>query len=139
MDQDDRQFQEVMSKISFISKLRPGEKIDISSLTIQPDTLSTSVYRTVFANGESRGVTYEYVQTAIFEGLDLSQKFIKKGDVTSKKMSDMIINNLLESKNGQESLKKTYISDRMFVSKMEILIATMGVKIAEIKNSALNK
>lgn len=121
--------QDVISKLRFISMLKPGERIDVTSLSIQADTWIMRLYRTTIARGESRNTTLDFIRNTLNRAFDLIAIYKKTNDPFNSKISQMIISSMNAAKGGILSLIETYKDDRMFVSRVETLISTFDAKI----------
>jgi hypothetical protein len=128
--------QDVISKLKFIATLKPGEKIDVASLSVQPDTLGGRLYRTILARGESRAATLEFIRQTLGEAFDLASAYVVREDSFNRKIGEMIIAALSAAKVGIVGLTETYKDDRMFVSRVETLVGTLEAKIADMTRPA---
>jgi hypothetical protein len=127
-----RSVQDVISRLKFVATLQPGERIDVSSLTVLPDTILGRMYRAAFARGESRTVTLEFVRQTLTEAFDMVERFGHGPETLNSRIGDMIVRALSASKAGIASLAETYSEDRMFVSRIGTLLATLDAKIIDI-------
>jgi len=134
VDGSERSVQDIISKLKFIAKIQDGEKLDVCSLTLHKDTLGTSLYRTIVARDESRDRALEFIRCVIGEAFDLASKYRRKEESFFKKIGEMIILALKESRAGLLNLTKTYELDRMFVSKLETLMVTLDTKTEDLQN-----
>ena len=130
IDGGERSVQDIVSKLLFISKIREGEKINISRLTLCQDNWSTKVYRTL--GRESRCSTLEFIREVFGEAFDLSSKYLNTDNKFYRDIGTMILTNLQKSKAGLTNLTKTYAEDRMFISKIETLTSTLETKYDDI-------
>lgn len=128
--------QDVISKLKFISTLKPGEKIDVASLSVQPDTFAGRLYRTILARGESRSATLEFIRQTLGEAFDLVSAYVVREDSFNRKIGQMIIAALSATKTGIMGIAETYKDDRMFVSRVETLVGTLEAKIADMSRPA---
>jgi hypothetical protein len=124
--------QDIISKLKFISTIKPGEKIDVATLSVQPDTIIGRLYRTILARGESRTATLEFIRQTLGEAFDMISLYINHEDAFSRQVGMMIVSALSVAKAGIMGLTETYKDDRMFVSRVEILVGTLEAKIANI-------
>ena len=134
---------EVISRLKFINKINPGEKISVKGMYIQSDSWVPSIARSVFTH-DSRETTMNFLNTAIKKGFDLlkmyHENFSKDASKTfDRTMFNNILSDLCLSKRGLNNLKKTYESDRMFCCKLDTLtqeidalLAQYGVTDAEV-------
>jgi len=132
LDGGQHSVQDVISRLRFISTIKAGEKIDVASLSVQSDTLVGRLYRTIIARGESRIATLEFIRQTLGEAFDLASAYAIREDPFNRKIGQMIIAALSAAKNGIVGLIETYKDDRMFVSRVEILVGTLDAKIADM-------
>jgi hypothetical protein len=131
----DPEIQEVMSKLNFISKIQYQEKIDLSSMTICYNGLSTKVYRTVvnlFGRGESSENTVKFISETIDAALNTIKKY-RGPDAFSMKIRNLITTEIQNSKAGLNNLSKTYADDRYFSAEIESIIKILDTKIQSIE------
>ena len=128
----ERSTQDVISRLKFISTLKPGEKIDVASLSVQTDTVLGRIYRTVLARGESRVATLEFIRQTLGEAFELAQAQATHTDAYVRRLGAMIFASIVAAKAGIVGLSETYKDDRMFVSRVETLMGTLDAKIAEV-------
>lgn len=142
VDGSDRSVQDTVSKLKFISKIREGEKLDVQSLRMSPDTWATSLHRTFLSRGESRDVTLEFIRGVIAEAFELAAKCLTyesddraahEGSQFFDEIGNLIIRSLQESKVGIENLAKTYNDDRLFSSKLDTLTSTLDSKTVDLR------
>ena len=133
IDGSEHSVQDVISRLRFIATLKPGEKIDVATLSVQEDGLRGRIYRSIVARGESRQATLDFIRQALGEAFDLVATYIKREDDFSKKIGQMVIEALALAKKGIESLKETYKDDRMYVSRVETLVGTLDAKVADLE------
>lgn len=128
----DRDVQDVLSKLRFISKIRKGEKINISTLSLVEDTWINNFYRTLSFE-DSRSKTLEFIKDVSDRALGYVADFILNGDKFKRSVGLMILEDIKNMNNGISGLAATYGSDRMFVSKVEAFQTLLNVKVADIE------
>lgn len=116
---------EVISRLKFISKINPGEKISVKGMYIQTDSWMTSIARSVFTH-DSRESTMSFLNTAIKKGFDLLRMYHDNAKADPARTFDQtmfqnILQDLCHAKRGLFNLKKTYESDRMLCCKLDTL------------------
>jgi hypothetical protein len=136
-DGGERSVQDIVSKLKFIATVKAGEKIDVSSLSIQGVTLAGRAYRTFIARGESRAATLTFLRATLGTAFDLASEYASRGDAFSTKIAGMIISALTAAKTGIIGLTETYRDDRMFVSRVDTLVTTLDAKIADLNLAVL--
>jgi len=132
IDGGQRSVQDIISKLKFISTIKPGEKIDVASLSVQTDSLMGRIYRTILARGESRAASLEFIRQTLGEAFDLASAYAGREDPFNRKIGQMILAALLAAKSGIIGLSETYKDDRMFVSRVEILVGTLEARITDV-------
>ena len=147
----DPKVQSVLSKLRFLSKIDKHEKLDVSSLSLVADTWWTSFYRTIktvaasqgiyWMNNESRKISLTFIETTTEEALELAKELLSREQTLSKSLNHnlglMIIAALDELDLGIENLKKTYDSDKMFVSQIEAFQKILKVQISDLKRTSI--
>ena len=123
---------ETITRLKFLSKIRKGEKINVSDGSLQPDSYFTSLSRSVL-NTDNRQNTLTYIQNSINSGFQLFTTYIRSEKTSEKKLASQIINDIEESKNGIRNLKNTYQDDIMFCCSIDTYIQTIDAKIDEFR------
>lgn len=127
-------YQDVVSKLRFISKIREGEKLDIQSLQMVPaDHWFSKLYRSLFSRGESRDSTFKFVVKVIGEAFELISKYIYQNEILYTQTVIEILKALEESKAGLINLIRTYHDDRMYISRIDTLINTIDTKTSDLQ------
>jgi len=126
---NDNAYQDIVSKLTFISKFKNGYKIDIKSLTLMEDSIYTMLYRTFIARGESKEVTLEFCKSAISSAFGTSISYLQSDEPFIREMGMTIIKAIQDSMEGINVLKKTYVSDYMFVSRIDTLLKTIKIRL----------
>lgn len=126
----DREINDVISVLKFLSKIQVGEIINTSGPepSVGQAGYKTSAYRTllnmVFRANETHTRMPEYIEK-------LTTKAISLLTLASPSSRDRLITALNESRAGIHSLQKTYGYDRMFVSKLQTLEEFLVEKLQE--------
>lgn len=139
IDGSEHSVQSTISKLKFISKIKEGEKIDVSTLTLCDSSWLSSLYRTLLRRGESREATLIFIRGVIGEAFDLAYIYLCKEERFYRDIGKTIIISLQESKSGLLKLTNSYSDDRMFVSKIEALISTLDTKIKDLERQVTIK
>lgn len=126
----DRNLQEVISKLKFISKIKPNEKVYVSSLTVYEDTLSLKFHRTIFARTESRTATLDFFRSTIEDAIDIIGR-LSENDEFTVKIKNMMINELKDCQTGMKNTKVTYSDDRIICARIDTLIETVNARLNE--------
>lgn len=141
-DGEERAVQEVISRLRFIAKLQAGEKIDVSSLTVQPAGLLGRLYRTFIARGETRVATFEFIRGVLGDAFSLAEARVRtpaghEGARVRTPAGHMVADALAGARAGIVSLRETYRDDRMFVARVDTLLETLDTKIATFAVTAV--
>lgn len=110
-----------LTHLTFIAKIKEGEKL-YKDLSLRQNTTYNSFLRRI--NGENRYTSLDFVTKTVEKGLYIYEKLDERDE-----LSRMVYRLLIDSKNGINNLAKTYKDDRLFVSKVEILLAIMDTKL----------
>jgi len=132
-----REIQDIISKLTFISLLKSGEKIDVNSISIHTSGYLGKLYRTFWTRNESRDVTYEFLVEVVNTAISLVLRCFSKKDNQNHQLGLLILDKLKLSRQGINCLKDTYRDDRMFSSKLETLIGIMNIKISELEDEQM--
>lgn len=125
-------YKEITSKLKFISKIRPGEKINTKPyLSIVNDDWFTALFRK-FYNFESRTQTVQFISEIIASAFQI----IEQIKITSKTQSldidatNVLLNlyrDLIASKDGITNLIETYKADKIVVCQLETIIENIDL------------
>ncbi len=128
---NDRPIEEIITKLKFISKIKPNEKINVRSLFVRDNNNTYQrVLRTFALVGESKDETLTFIKSVINEAVDLIYVYkADSEDVFKQDIAILLVSNLESSKTGMKSLMETYASDTLFVSKIEAVISTLDARI----------
>lgn len=122
---------DLISKLTFVSTVKVGEKIDVSSLTIvSASWFPSNVYRR--AVGENRNDLYDFLSGLVMRGFELAKAYLLQTDEYHKVIGNKIIEALLKSNSGLKNLIKTYELDRLFAAKLITLGDLIKTKSADI-------
>jgi hypothetical protein len=134
----DRDVQDVVSKLRFISKIRKGEKINISTLTLVEDTWVNNFCRSL-SSEDSRGKTLEFIKDVSSRALGYAVDFILNGDKFKRTLGLMILEDIKSMHSGIDGLVGTYGADRMFVAKIEAFQNLLNAKIVDIESRGVGE
>lgn len=122
--------QSISSSLKFISKLKPGEKVFVSSQSIYPDTYWNSVFRNI--QGEGREKTYQFIQDKINDAMDVLNNYPLSNNESDIKICKNLIIDLINLNPSFESLKVTYINDQKYISNIESVSQDLNINIKEV-------
>lgn len=112
----------ISSTLKFIGQIGKNEKIDVKNMYLQPNTLITSIIRTLYQL-DNRQNTLELIQKTIEQSLNIIQS-----DDTQPQMKTNFMIDLEKSKEGIRNLKYTYNNDTMFCCNLESIIQMIDSK-----------
>lgn len=130
---------DTISKLSFLSKIRENEKVNVSSLFTVSDTRFNNVVRnlkSIFTFNESRGTTLNFIKGCTEDALKIAERcFAERGSTLHRRIGVIVLTSLKEIKSGHgiKSLMQTYKSDNMFISELETFQKILQAKIADIE------
>ncbi len=133
----DQVITDILSKLKFLSKIKVGEKINCRFYFVRDNnSLIQRFLRTIrnfsAENSENKTSTLEFINDIINKTINLICLYKTNGNPFSQQISELLIENLKESKNGILNLVKTYEDDRIFVSKLESFIDGFELKLLNI-------
>jgi hypothetical protein len=135
VDRSDKTLQEIVSKLKFISKIQPHQKIDVKTMTFNDNSWNQRLVRTWngILYGEDRKETYRMIENVMNDAYETCLNYRNRQDCFYRNLSVMILEALNESIKGIHNLEKTYETDVMFVSQLETLCCTLEAKIKLFK------
>ena len=116
---------EININLRVISQLNEGDKLLVSSNLLQIDRSNRGVI-----NAVSRYFCNESRQHTIIRINELVRNALAEKD-----SNDSIQKNLIQSLNGLEQLKKTYIADPTVVAQLEVIIDEIKQNVDDIKQN----
>lgn len=133
--------QDVVSKLKFLSKLQPGEKIQVNGLSIVEAGWFWKVYRHFTSKGgktnteilESREISLTFISELCDSALKLALDVVDKRGVCHQEVWKMVLTSLVEFQPGVRNLMMSYDSDDLFVSKLDTFISILNAKIKELE------
>lgn len=126
---------ELISKIKFISKIKPGEKVNTrGGFFIQNDSLLSKLSRSFYYQ-DTRTNTINFLSETLLQVFHLLKLYS-----TTKKVSDIsmcinVMEDITNMKKGISNLQKTYQDDAIIVSKLETFIQEIDSKLLEFKDT----
>jgi hypothetical protein len=121
---------DVLAKLKFIGQIRRGEKVFCKDLVVMPDSIYTSLYRTLFNLG-SREETYKFLSGIINDAFKLLVQYSEKNDHYNKVMIQHILEDMDACRTGLTNVKSTYHSDVMFTCKIDTLLQQIEANLAQ--------
>lgn len=122
-----QRLESVVSKLKFISKIEPQQKINTTELFIREPGWQTTILRSINP-GETRESTLLFLKDTVDTAISLSLLYQRYNDQFHQNILNMLKDALKECKHGLDNLCITYTSDRMYVSKIETLKQIIDTK-----------
>lgn len=129
---------EIISRIKFIGKIQPGDKINTKYMYIQPKTFLTSISRTLL-NYDNRANTIIFIQESIYRCFDLITLLQINHRESDQLIIDNMLNDLEDSKKGILNLKQTYESDIKFCCDIDTIIEYINARLTEYNKDKKEK
>ena len=124
---------EIISQLKFISKIRPGEQVNVDNLSICSRNVFSGIYRSMY--GEGRDKTLHFFSIIIRRAFEKVQAYANSEKISEQMTCSKLIENLFNAIQGLENAKDTYKDDRRFVCDIETLIENIESKLDELKVS----
>jgi len=129
---------DTVSNLKFISKIREGDKIDSKRLCIQPKGIITSLCRTFYYQ-DNRDNTFTFIVNTINHSFNIVEINGNSEDQSKINNALCVITDIENAFMGINNVKKTYLYDSMFCSKIETLLQEISVKLRIIKQKISEK
>lgn len=123
---------ESLGKLTFISKARPGDKIDVKSRTFSKEGWYTSLYRTFLARRECRESTYDFVSSTFNEAIGYMNSCFESSEPSFRSLAVKLFNTIGNARTGIASLKSTYSTDEFFVAKLDGQLSLVDAKLQAV-------
>jgi hypothetical protein len=122
---------EIISQLKFISKIKPGEQINVDSLSICSRNMFSGIYRTLY--GEGREKTFHYFNITVRRAFEKLSAFCNSERISDHMLCSQIVENLQGCIEGLTNAKDTYKDDRRFVCDVETLIENIDSRLEEFQ------
>ncbi len=130
----DKTDDDILSKLKFIGKIKKEEKICVKNMSIQQNNIFTRLSRS-FIVVDSRENTLNFLSHTIKRSFELLSLHMTGKTLFDKSMTEHIMIDLENSKQGLSNLKSTYIHDLMFCCKIDTLIQEIDARLEELKTN----
>jgi hypothetical protein len=121
-------YQEIISRLKFIGKLKKGEKINTKQMYVQQEGLATRLSRTFWAQ-DNRINTVNFIHETIKFSFELLNNYNRSDTTSEKELAKHLVNDLRRVNKGLENLKQTYILDTKFCCDIDTLIEDIKAKL----------
>lgn len=124
------------AKLKFIGKIKPNDKINVKHLYIQPNNFVSKISRS-FVYHDERENALSFVHSTIEKTLEIiSSTLVDQKDIKiDASKEDRILNIVTDLKNamyGIKNLAMTYVDDKFFCCKVEVLIQEIDVTLKSL-------
>lgn len=121
-------YQEIISRLKFIGKLKKGEKINTKQMYVQQEGIATMISRT-FWSQDNRINTINFIHETIKFSFELLHNYNRSDSGPERELAKHIVNDLRQVSQGLENLKHTYILDTKFCCDIDTLIEDIKAKL----------
>ena len=125
---------QVLTRLKFIGTIQAHEKIDSRSLKIESTNIFTPLKR-MFFTGDSRESTLHFFSNTIDRSFEIISAYIHSSKVSEQIFCSNIIQDLISSVRGLQSMQKTYADDKLIVSEINVLIESIQAFIFDIQQT----
>jgi hypothetical protein len=126
---DDAAAQDVVSRLKFLASVRPGERIDVATLTVLGNTVAARAHRALFARGESRDATLEFVRRTFDDAFAIASACGAHPGAYERRVGGLVAAALDAARGGVAALAETYADDRMYAARVAALIEIVDARI----------
>jgi hypothetical protein len=123
--------QDVLSRLRFISRIQPGEKIEVESLRVHIHSWGNNLKR--WWQSEGREYSLEFVRRAIVDAIIIIEDFLYHSDKLYRQVGELVLATLKDSRAGLYAFARTYESDRMYVARVETLRDMVTLRVTAIE------
>jgi hypothetical protein len=121
---------EVLSRLKFIGKIQPSEKINVKYMYVQQDTFLTKFLRTLFSP-DNRGNALSFFKSTIDKSFEIINA--KKDTPEKAGMINNILRDIETSTVGINNFKETYKGDLMFCCEIDTLMQSVLLRLEDFK------
>ena len=118
---------EVLSRLKFIGKIQPSEKINVKYMFVQPDTWFTKFLRTLLSP-DNRGNALAFFKSTLDKSFEIINTHNNAG------MINNIVRDIENSIVGINNFKETYKTDLMFCCEIDTLVQSIILRLDDFKN-----
>ena len=129
---------DVISKLKFIGLIQKGEKINVRSICVQPDTFITRFSRT-FISIDNRTNAYNFIESVVNRSFEIVTIALARDPIRSidKRLVRNILDDLSKAINGIKNFKETYIYDTMFCCRLDALVQGIESRLKDIMETSI--
>ena len=123
---------DTITNLKFISTLKSGDKINTSLLYVESNSIFTPLYR--LFRQESRNETIKFITVTIDNSFDIINNITNINNISDQILFINIITDIVKAIYGLKNIQDTYISDKLFICKIDTFIDTIYSKCITYKN-----
>ena len=127
---------EVLSRLKFIGKIQPTEKINVKYMYVQQDTWLTKFLRTLLSP-DNRGNALGFFKNTIDKSFEIVNA--NKDNAEKVGMINNILRDIEASTIGINNFKETYKSDLMFCCEIDTLMQSVLLRLDDFRRSYINE
>lgn len=125
---------QALTRLKFIGKLQPGDKIDSKNIKVESTSLWTPIKR-LFLTGDSRDTSLDFFRSTIERCLEILAGKLSSAAVSDKIFCAHTLKDLIRAVNGLQNSQKTYSNDNFTCCELEVIIQGVQARIFEIQRS----
>ena len=125
----------ISSKLKFVGMLEAGQKIGVSTQTLQDNSYVTSFVR--YMNGENRVKVYRFISDLLKDAFSVLDSYANSSDKHDIRICKNMIIDLINLRPGLENLKSTYRSDQKYLAQLQTMIENLQVQTEKLCNDHL--
>lgn len=120
---------DIIKKLKFISRIEPGERINVTSISTTSHNFFSSIYRSIFR--ESRTKTFHFLNDVVDRSFELIVLYQESVKISDRITCSQILEDLSSCTTGLKNLQTTYVEDRNFFCDIDTLIGSIFARLAE--------
>ena len=127
---------EVLSRLKFIGKIQPTEKINVKYMYVQQDTWLTKFLRTLLSP-DNRGNALGFFKNTIDKSFEIVNA--NKDNAEKVGMINNILRDIEASTIGINNFKETYKSDLMFCCEIDTLMQSVLLRLDDFRRNCITE
>jgi hypothetical protein len=122
---------EILSNLKFISRIKAGEKLNVSSMTIQQESIMNTVMRTLFYT-DGRNKSLAFIHEWITRAIEAIRCYGERPTKLNSIVRANLVEDLIKCKQGLRNLCETYVDDVKCQCNLETLIQTIDSQLEDM-------
>lgn len=140
--------QDVISKLRFLSKVKKGERLNVSGLSVVGTSWYDKFLRAWNTMGDSKDVgdikegrrkSLEFIKELYDSSLKLAKSMIGETSSYYTDLWDMLLKSMKEAQPGITNLMNYYESDRLYISEVETFMDVLNAKIHDLETERYSR